>query len=31
VFEIALKLDPDNYHHRRGLTEAEAALRPPAK
>jgi tetratricopeptide (TPR) repeat protein len=31
VFEIALKLDPDNYHHRRGLTEAEAALKPPAK
>jgi tetratricopeptide (TPR) repeat protein len=31
VFEIALKVDPDNFHHRRGLTEAERALKPPAK
>src|SRR5262245_11099951 len=31
VFEIALRNDPDNFHHRRGLTEAEAALKSAAK
>ena len=31
VFVIALKNDPDNFHHRRGLLEAERALKPPAK
>ena len=31
VFEIALKIDPDNFHHRRGLAETEQALKPPAK
>jgi tetratricopeptide (TPR) repeat protein len=31
VFEIALKIDPDNFHHRRGLAEAERALGPPTK
>jgi tetratricopeptide (TPR) repeat protein len=31
VFELALKGDPDNFHHRRGLIEAERALKPPAK
>jgi tetratricopeptide (TPR) repeat protein len=31
VFRLALKADPDNFHHRRGLTEAEAALKSPAK
>jgi tetratricopeptide (TPR) repeat protein len=31
VFEMALKRDPDNYHHRRGQTEAWATQRPPAK
>ena len=31
VFVIALKTDPDNFHHRRGLLEAERALKPPAK
>ena len=28
VFEIALKIDPDNFHHRRGQTEAERASHP---
>jgi tetratricopeptide (TPR) repeat protein len=31
VFELALKIDPDNFHHRRGFAEAERELRPPAK
>jgi hypothetical protein len=31
VFEIALRVDPDNFHHRLGLSEGERALRPPAK
>ncbi len=31
VFELALKIDPENFHLRRGLTEAELALKPPAK
>ena len=31
VFEIALTIDPDNFHHRRGLAEAGRALQPPAK
>ena len=31
VFEIALKNDPDNFHHRRGQPEAERALKTPAK
>ena len=31
VFELALKFDTDNFHHRRGLSEAQAALKPPAK
>ena len=31
VFEIAMKIDPDNFHHRRGQAEAERALKPPAK
>lgn len=29
VFELALKVDPDNFHHRRGLVEAERELKPP--
>jgi tetratricopeptide (TPR) repeat protein len=31
VFELALKSDTDNFHHRRGLSEAQAALNPTAK
>jgi serine/threonine protein kinase/tetratricopeptide (TPR) repeat protein len=31
VFEIALKVDPDNVHLQRGFAEAERALKPPAK
>ena len=31
VFEVALTIDPDNFHHRRGRAEAERALKPPAK
>jgi hypothetical protein len=31
VFELALKVDPDNFHHRRGLAEAGRELKPPAK
>jgi tetratricopeptide (TPR) repeat protein len=31
VFEIALRVDPDNFHHRRGLAEARRELKPPAK
>ncbi len=31
VFEVALTIDPDNFHHRRGQTEAERALKTPAK
>jgi tetratricopeptide (TPR) repeat protein len=31
VFEIALKVDPDNFHHRRGAAEAERELKPAAK
>jgi tetratricopeptide (TPR) repeat protein len=31
VFGLALKADPDNFHHRRGQAEAERALNPPAK
>jgi hypothetical protein len=31
VFELALKVDPDNFHHRRGLTDAQRELKPPAK
>ena len=31
VFELALKIDPDNVHHRRGFAEAEQALKQPAK
>jgi len=31
VFEIALTIDPDNAHHRRGRAEAERALVPPAR
>jgi tetratricopeptide (TPR) repeat protein len=31
VFELALKIDPENFHHRRGLTEADQALKPSAK
>jgi hypothetical protein len=31
VFELALKIDPENVHHRRGLEDAERALKPPAK
>jgi tetratricopeptide (TPR) repeat protein len=31
VFELALKIDPDNLHHRRGFAEAERALKPAAK
>jgi tetratricopeptide (TPR) repeat protein len=31
VFELALQIDPDNFHHRRGLTEARYALNPAAK
>ena len=31
VFEIALTIDPDNFLHRRGHTEAELALKPAMK
>jgi tetratricopeptide (TPR) repeat protein len=31
VFELALKVDPDNVHHRRGFAEAERALKPTVK
>jgi serine/threonine protein kinase/tetratricopeptide (TPR) repeat protein len=31
VFDIALKIDADNFHHRRGRAEAERALRLPVK
>jgi hypothetical protein len=31
VFELALKVGPDNVHHRRGSAEAERALKPAAK
>jgi tetratricopeptide (TPR) repeat protein len=31
VFELSIKPDPDNFHLRRGLTEAERAIKPPAK
>ncbi len=31
VFELALKIDPENVHHRRGQKEAEQALKPSAK
>src|SRR5688572_364491 len=31
VFEIALRNDPDNFHHQRGRAEAERALGPPKK
>jgi serine/threonine protein kinase/tetratricopeptide (TPR) repeat protein len=31
VFELALKIDPDNFHHRRGLAEAERELLPQTK
>ena len=31
IFEMSLKFDRDNVHHRRGLAEAEQALKPPAK
>jgi tetratricopeptide (TPR) repeat protein len=31
VFEIALKIDKDNFHHRRGLAEAQKLLNPPSK
>ena len=31
VFELALKIDPDNFHHRRGFAEAERALKPAAR
>jgi tetratricopeptide (TPR) repeat protein len=31
VFELALKVDPDNFHHRRGFADAERELKPPAK
>jgi tetratricopeptide (TPR) repeat protein len=31
VFQLALKSDSDNFHHHRGLSEAQAALNPPAK
>jgi hypothetical protein len=31
VFEIALRIDPDTFHHRRGLVEAELHAKPPAK
>jgi tetratricopeptide (TPR) repeat protein len=31
VFELALKVDPDNFHHRRGFAEAERELKPAAR
>ena len=32
VFDQALtRLDPDNFHHRRGLAEAQRELNPPTK
>ena len=31
VFEIALTIDPDNFLHRRGYSEAERALKPATK
>ena len=31
IFEMSLKFDADNFHHRRGLAEAERALKLPAK
>ncbi len=31
VFELSLRFDSENFHHRRGLAEAERALKPPAK
>jgi tetratricopeptide (TPR) repeat protein len=31
VFELALKVDPENFHHRRGFAEAGRALKPAAK
>ena len=31
VFEAGLKVDPDNYHHKRGLAEAKQLLGTPAK
>ncbi len=31
VFEAGLKVDPDNYHHKRGLTETRQLLGLPAK
>ena len=31
VFRLALKYDADNFHHRRGLSDAEQELAPPAK
>jgi serine/threonine protein kinase/tetratricopeptide (TPR) repeat protein len=31
VFDLALRIDPDNFHQRRGRAEAERALKGPAK
>ncbi|HVL15384.1 MAG TPA: hypothetical protein VM529_22625, partial [Gemmata sp.] len=31
VFELALRIDKDNFHHRRGLAEAGRLTKPPAK
>jgi tetratricopeptide (TPR) repeat protein len=31
VFELALQIDKDNFHHRRGLAEAQKLTNPPAK
>jgi tetratricopeptide (TPR) repeat protein len=31
VFELALRIDKDNFHHRRGLAEAQMLMNPPAK
>jgi tetratricopeptide (TPR) repeat protein len=31
VFELALRIDKDNFHHRRGLAEAQQLANPPAK
>jgi eukaryotic-like serine/threonine-protein kinase len=31
IFDIALKIDPDNFHHQRGRAEAERALGPSKK
>jgi hypothetical protein len=31
IFQVALKRDPDNIHHQRGLLDSQPAPKPPAR